>query len=177
LRQWKPLSHARGSQGPRRPRFSFFRFTCQTARNPPPPLQTSQRACEAAPSTSADDKPPESEELRRRAIPPSGGAPCERHIGSTVGHCQPCILKFFMTSSYAAQTALSASPAARVRHRSQARCIALISGRSSPDPCRRTLATIIRRARAWGTPGKSFRLRDQRQKRKYPVPRGAVTPA
>src|SRR5262249_53511636 len=105
--------HVRGSQGLRRPRFSFFRFTYQTARGSPPPLP--RRAREPAkqlPPTQVDDKSPKSEELRRRAIPPSGGAPCVGYICSTAGYCQPRILEFFITSSSAAseRARLSTAP-------------------------------------------------------------------
>jgi hypothetical protein len=73
-----------------------------------PSLRTRQRVCEAV---AIDTKPmtnPESEELRGRAMPPSGGAPCLRHICSTVGYCQPCILEFFITSSYAGAASVRA---------------------------------------------------------------------
>jgi hypothetical protein len=86
----------------RTPPSTFLFLPIHLSNSPKPPSpDESRELAEAAPSTQVDDKPPESEELRRRAFPPSGGAPCERHIGSTVRHCQPCILKFFMTSSYA----------------------------------------------------------------------------
>jgi hypothetical protein len=71
-----------------------------------------------SPSTQADDKSPKVRSFEGRAMPPSGGAPCLSHICSTVGHCQPCILEFFITSSYATATArsgIAASGAASLR--------------------------------------------------------------
>jgi hypothetical protein len=77
-------SHDRGHgpQGLRRPRFSFFRFNCQTARDPrrspypsefqkaskPPAADLGRKLCHRIIS----------EELRRRAFAPSGGAPTRR---------------------------------------------------------------------------------------------------
>jgi len=67
-----------GPQGLRRPRFSFFRFTCQTARRPwRSPSPVSRRAAET------QGRRPKSaichtvgEELRRRVIAPiADGAP------------------------------------------------------------------------------------------------------
>ena len=64
-----------GPQGLRRPRFSFFRFTCQTARKPGgfrPPVRQGADEAEA----SDRDRmlvPAISEELRRRAIAPVSG--------------------------------------------------------------------------------------------------------
>jgi len=63
-----------------------------------PPLQTCRRADEAV-ASDLSRRPVTgiSDELRRRAIPPSGGAPCLRYIGYTLGHCQPCICAFVVS--------------------------------------------------------------------------------
>src|SRR5689334_23599026 len=65
-----------GPQGLRRPRFSFFRFTCQTARRSwRPPLPGVPR--EPTETPSRRPKPAvchtNGEELRRRAIAPKAG--------------------------------------------------------------------------------------------------------
>src|SRR6516162_1572186 len=92
--RWIHVSdRGRGPQGLRRPRFSFFRFTCQTARDrkaplseqageppkPTPPIKAHRRLVTVI-----------SEELRRRAIAPSSGAPCGGYIGKGPEPCQPC---------------------------------------------------------------------------------------
>ena len=68
----------RGSQGLRRPRFSFFRFTCQTARDQAKPHSpTKRRAVEVKsrrnswlPIAIGAESPNISEELRRHAVAP-----------------------------------------------------------------------------------------------------------
>jgi hypothetical protein len=79
-----------GPQGPRRPRFSFFRFTCQTARDRGVPLSGS-------PGEPSKPKPPTeigcwspniSEELRRRVIAPRRRRTVFAYIGRRRGDCQ-----------------------------------------------------------------------------------------
>ena len=68
----------RSPQGLRRPRFSFFRFTCQTARDPSEPHSpTKRRAVEVKsrrnswlPIATGAESPDISEELRRHAVAP-----------------------------------------------------------------------------------------------------------
>jgi hypothetical protein len=64
-----------GPQGLRRPRFSFFRFTCQTARDggSPIPRRTEGRRSHEPPTVIGSGLASKSEELRRRAIAPSRG--------------------------------------------------------------------------------------------------------
>jgi hypothetical protein len=74
------FSHVRGGpQGLRRPRFSFFRFSCQTARRPcDPPPRKNRRAAEALDFRIGFGclVTTMSEVLRRRAIAPKPtGAP------------------------------------------------------------------------------------------------------
>jgi hypothetical protein len=67
------LDRERGAQGLRRPRFSFFRFTCQTAWDQAvPPSGANRRAVEARGLrlSSGAYSPNISEELRRRAVAP-----------------------------------------------------------------------------------------------------------
>ena len=89
--QGKPYPES-GPQGLRRPRFSFFRFTCQTARDFKAPSPVDRRAVEAkAPDLESDAfHRVFSEELRRRAITPTSsvGAPCSRYIGFGFSPCQ-----------------------------------------------------------------------------------------
>jgi hypothetical protein len=80
----------RGPQGPRRPRFSFFRFTCQTARDHGDPLPGGRRAVETP------NLRPRSEAGHRISVrsfggAPShrgGGAPCGAYIGPPLARCQ-----------------------------------------------------------------------------------------
>ena len=91
---WRIASPTEGGpQGLRRPRFSFFRFTCQTARNRKGPYSPDE------PESRRSHRPRLqigrlvtviSEELRRRAIAPSSGAPCGGYIGEGPEPCQPC---------------------------------------------------------------------------------------
>jgi len=64
-----------GPQGLRRPRFSFFRFTCQTARDDGSPIlgRTEGRRSHELPTEIGRCLASKSEELRRRAIAPSRG--------------------------------------------------------------------------------------------------------
>jgi hypothetical protein len=64
-----------GPQGLRRPRFSFFRFTCQTARDDGSPIlgRTEGRRSYKLPTEIGSGQASKSEELRRRAIAPSRG--------------------------------------------------------------------------------------------------------
>jgi hypothetical protein len=64
-----------GPQGLRRPRFSFFRFTCQTARGDGSPIlgRTEGRRSYELPTEIGSGLASKSEELRRRAIAPSRG--------------------------------------------------------------------------------------------------------
>jgi hypothetical protein len=90
-----------------------------------------------------------SEELRGRAIPPSGGAPCVGYICSTAGYCQPRIFEFFIRSSSTDRTRpsmLSRAPDCCSQSRSSSLVLA-------KDPCRRTLAIIVRRPAARGNTG------------------------
>jgi hypothetical protein len=66
-----------GPQGPRRPRFSFFRFNFQTARGKRPPSRASRKVSKLrAPDNRRMLIHCSSEELRRRAIAPiADGAP------------------------------------------------------------------------------------------------------
>src|SRR5205085_9240979 len=81
-----------GPQGLRRPRFSFFRFTCQTARKPwrfPFPMAGKS----SKPKSSDRNRTTGhliSEELRRRAIAPESGAArrCGGFIWATPSPCQ-----------------------------------------------------------------------------------------
>ena len=86
-----------GSQGLRRPRFSFFRFTCQTARGRKyPSLQNARRAAEARPRLLVGDRSPLS--VRSFEGAPSRRAAARhvwRYIGRDLAHCQPCLLQFF----------------------------------------------------------------------------------
>ena len=80
--RWIHVSdRGRGPQGLRRPRFSFFRFTCQTARDKPSPAPPRGKAAEARSfrSRSEDWSPNISEELQRRAA-----APRRRRAVSTI---------------------------------------------------------------------------------------------
>ena len=65
-------ARGRGPQGPRRPRFSFFRFTCQTARDQGDPLPggPESRRNPTPPTEIGGWSPNISEELRGRAIAP-----------------------------------------------------------------------------------------------------------
>ena len=76
-----------GPQGLRRPRFSFFRFTCQTARRSwRSPSPVDRRAAEAqVPDQGRTTGHTISEELQRRAIAPiADGAPSDRgYMGDT----------------------------------------------------------------------------------------------
>jgi hypothetical protein len=87
---------SRGSQGLRRPRFSFFRFTCQTAwgRNPVPghargfakqPLSVGTDRYSLLSVKASAARP------RCRAAP----RPVCRYIGRPLEQCQPGILSFF----------------------------------------------------------------------------------
>ncbi len=91
-----------GPQGLRRPRFSFFRFTCQTARNlaAPSPAESPAGETKTHPPDAATRTWPclngrmlghrvNSEGLRRCAIAPSGGAPKRTYIGFGELYCQP----------------------------------------------------------------------------------------
>ena len=64
-----------GPQGLRRPRFSFFLFTCQTARDDGSPIlgRTEGRRSHELPTEIGSCPASKSEELRRRAIAPSRG--------------------------------------------------------------------------------------------------------
>jgi hypothetical protein len=64
-----------GPQGLRRPRFSFFRFTCQTARDPCGSRSPKRRGAAEAQDFRHDRTPGHTagEELRRRAIAPKSG--------------------------------------------------------------------------------------------------------
>ena len=79
-----------GPQGPRRPRFSFFRFTCQTARDRGVPLSGSPREpSKPKPPTEIGCWSPNiSEELRRRAIAPRRRRTVFAYIGRRRGDCQ-----------------------------------------------------------------------------------------
>jgi hypothetical protein len=88
-----------GPQGLRRPRFSFFRFTCQTARNRdgsvvPTPAPKGSGAGDARTSDMAIAHGRmihriNSEGLRGRAIAPRGGASKRPYIGFSPRYCQP----------------------------------------------------------------------------------------
>ena len=91
-----PAFSVRGSgpQGLRRPRFSFFRFTCQTPRNLAAPSPANARAAET-PRIRHGHKimagcsfTVNSEGLRRRAIAPKRAARREVYIGFRSRHCQ-----------------------------------------------------------------------------------------
>ena len=73
---WRIASPPKGGpQGLRRPRFSFFRFTCQTARDDGSPIlgRTEGRRNYELPTEIGSCPASKSEELRRRAIAPSRG--------------------------------------------------------------------------------------------------------
>jgi hypothetical protein len=73
---WRIASPPKGGpQGLRRPRFSFFRFTCQTARDDASPIlgRTEGRRSHELPTEIGSGPASKSEELRRRAIAPSRG--------------------------------------------------------------------------------------------------------
>jgi len=76
-RTFREIAFRRGSgpQGLRRPRFSFFRFTCQTARKPGGFRSPVRREADEAEASDHDRMlvPAISEELRRRAIAPVSG--------------------------------------------------------------------------------------------------------
>jgi len=83
-----------GPQGLRRPRFSFFRFTCQTPRNLAAPPPANARAAET-PRIRHGHKimagcsfTVNSEGLRRRAIAPKRAARRRVYIGFGRRHCQ-----------------------------------------------------------------------------------------
>jgi hypothetical protein len=90
----KPFPSRGGPQGLRRPRFSFFRFTCQTARKPcgfhphgSPDWRTKRPTKFEPPTTFRRSCPHISEELQRRVFTPlADGAPYDRaymcHPGS-----------------------------------------------------------------------------------------------
>ena len=80
-------------QGLRRPRFSFFRFSCQTARNlsvPPPERPEGRRSLTLPMQISEAWSPNISEVLRRRTITPrADGAPYPPYIVFNPDGCQP----------------------------------------------------------------------------------------
>ena len=92
-----------GPQGLRRPRFSFFRFTCQTARDQEDPLSET-------PESRRSPKPPTETgclvtlSVRSFAGAPSrrkaGGAPLWGYIGSGRGPCQQPSSAKFSANSY-----------------------------------------------------------------------------
>ena len=105
-----------------------------------------------------------SEELRRRAIPPSGGAPCLRYIGYTLGHCQPCICAFVVSdvtslsylTSPAIGAAISPAPPDSRRGRTFGTGSPLFGQRSPLPYSRHNLAACLDHGE---TPGASVRLR------------------
>ena len=97
-----------GPQGLRRPRFSFFRFTCQTARQPCGSLSlANQEADEAGPpTTSRRSFPHISEELQARHRADSGRRAVwpglyERHpVVSTTKNLNSAPAKFFAIAAF-----------------------------------------------------------------------------
>jgi hypothetical protein len=79
-----------GPQGPRRPRFSFFRFTCQTARDQGGPLPESlgEPSKPKPPTEIGGWSPSISEELRRRVIAPRRRRTVWPYIGPPAEGCQ-----------------------------------------------------------------------------------------
>src|SRR5262249_18708832 len=85
------LPSGRGAQGLRRPRFSFFRFTCQTARDQggPPPGEPESRRSLWPPIEIGCLVTNIIDELQRRAIAPRRRrAKLSRYIGVRTALCQ-----------------------------------------------------------------------------------------
>jgi hypothetical protein len=104
-----------GPQGLRRPRFSFFRFTCQTARDDGSPIlgRTEGRRSHELPTEIGSCPASKSEELRRRAIAPSRG----RHAVFGLYTLRPPQMSTCIVKNLTPRTCSMNGPLTRLRKR------------------------------------------------------------